>query len=60
MEDGQGRLRFEMLGEVHRFPRALKTAVGFQFLVKIVKMKRRFGERTRCGRGGCCIRQCPR
>jgi len=49
-----------MLGEVFRFLRAWEIAGGIRFLVKRVKTKRGFGVRRRCGRGGCCIRRCPR
>ena len=55
-----GKLRFERLGEVSRFLRALGIAVGVRFRVKRVKTKRGFVERMWCDRGGCCIRRCPR
>lgn len=55
-----GGLRFRRLDEVSRFLRGLENVVGTRDLGMRVKTERRFVERRRCGKEGCCTRRCPR
>lgn len=65
-EERVGEVRFGMRGGVSRFLRGLESVVGTRVLgmrvmmKRKLKRKRRFVVRRWCGRGGCCIRRCPR